>query len=129
MSTKKYRPYFTLLELKYLSDTLKLSHPPNIYMIRYMDKYISDIEAGFREPNHALKPSLEEKLDMMHESLNEDLNSRGAQLFNLYTSQQNTFKSFSPKDIEVLQEYRYSNNLMSNIEETQYEFSLGLTKN
>ena len=61
MSTRKYRPYFTLAELKHLHS---LCHSSNQVspLTGYLGKYISDIESGYRIANHTLAPSVEQKL-------------------------------------------------------------------
>lgn len=64
MSVKKYRPYFTLQELKTLEGLFTLGNitPANIGVQRYLKRYILDIESGFRKENHILEPTLIEKL-------------------------------------------------------------------
>ena len=66
MATKKYRPYFTLPELKHIEQCLiavmKHQDPQTKPIIRYLHKYITDIESNYRSPNHTLKPSMIEKL-------------------------------------------------------------------
>jgi hypothetical protein len=61
MSTKKYRPYFTLPELSYITIQV-IKEGSNPILERYLKKYISDIKEGFKQENHTLKPSIEEKL-------------------------------------------------------------------
>lgn len=63
MSTKKYRPYFTLSELEEIYNALtQMQSNLNLELRRYIGKYINDIRDGYRVENHTLKPSLEEKL-------------------------------------------------------------------
>lgn len=61
MTIKKYRPYFTLPELKHLHQ---LSHVDNqlSLMTRYLGRYILEIDSGYRTPNHTTEPSMEDKL-------------------------------------------------------------------
>jgi hypothetical protein len=65
MAIKKYRPYLTLSELRLLQSSLEETpqkHKGHKILSRYLQKYISDIESGYRSSNHTLKPSLEEQL-------------------------------------------------------------------
>lgn len=61
MTVKKYRPYFSLPELKELQS---LVHSKNRLspLSRYLDKYILEIEAGHRDSSLTLKPTLEQEL-------------------------------------------------------------------
>jgi hypothetical protein len=61
MSTKKYRPYFTLAELKTLEFATQTGST-FAGVNKYLRKYISDIEHSFRKENHTLKPTMEERL-------------------------------------------------------------------
>jgi len=65
MSTKKYRPYFTLSELRFLATLCRDSKHQSAKPVEiYLSKYISDIESGFRSANHVTKPTLEDKLEL-----------------------------------------------------------------
>ena len=64
---KKYRPYFTVPEMKHISGQLKSLHNPlSLSIIKYLDKYTSDIESGFREENYSPTPvpTLAQKLEL-----------------------------------------------------------------
>jgi hypothetical protein len=104
---KKYRPYFTLDELKFIHSTLFTQsqiHP----ITRYLEKYISDIDRGFLSPQLVLSPkqSMEEKLELF------DPPKKSAK---------------TKTEFEVLQEARYLNNEMSPEEEDQYEEDNGIS--
>jgi len=96
--TKKYRPYFTLSELRHLVSVLTATEPTSS-MCRYLSKYLYDIENGYRAPNHSGIPSLETKLG---------------------------FSKEDKTKFESEQQYRYENDLMSPTEEYEYEKSQGL---
>jgi hypothetical protein len=104
MSTKKYRPYLTLAELKHLHQ---LSHQQSQIsaLTRYLGKYISDIESGYRVDNYATRVnpnSMVAKLDLT------DPTTDSKTLF------------------DAEQERRYTNNEMSPKEEAEYEKQIGL---
>jgi hypothetical protein len=63
VAAKKYRPYFTLAELKVLQQSVHATISPEKRALNiYLNKFISDIEHGFRQENHTLKPSITERL-------------------------------------------------------------------
>lgn len=59
--TRKYRPYLTLTELKTLRD-LSHSQSQSSTLTLYLDKYVSDIDSGFRKPNSISEPTMAESL-------------------------------------------------------------------
>ena len=97
--TRKYRPYFTLPELRHLVGVMTAAEPTSS-LCRYLTRYLLDIEQGYRTANHTGLPSLESKLGF----------------------------SDSPTKTkhESEQQYRYDNDLMSPTEEYEYERSQGL---
>lgn len=98
--TKKYRPYFTLPELRHLVSVL-LQHEPTASLSRYLSRYLLDIESGYRAANHVGSGSVAEKLG---------------------------FESEPRTRHESEAQYRYDNDLMSPQEEYEYEVSQGLHK-
>ena len=98
--TKKYRPYFTLPELRHLVAVL-VSAEPTSSMCRYLQRYLLDVESGFRQANHIGSGTVAEKLG---------------------------FDSTPKTKHESEQQYRYDNDLMSPQEEYEYEVSQGLHK-
>jgi hypothetical protein len=63
MATKKYRPYFSLSELKKITDSVRAQNNlTDVGLILYLEKYISDIEHAFRKENHITVPSILEQL-------------------------------------------------------------------
>jgi hypothetical protein len=96
--SKKYRPYFTLPELRHLVLVL-VQVEPTSSMCRYLQRYLLDVESGFRQPNHTGAPSLEQSLGFEKESRTKH---------------------------ESEQQYRYDNDLMSQQEEYEYEVSQGI---
>jgi len=120
--TKKYRPYFTLPELEVISIGLKTVTPVHVDLIRYLDKYISDIKSGLRQENHTLLPSMEQKLGFTEPK--NDLGYSIESLIQTYNS--SGFTLLNPAQIVLVQEYRYENDLMSSQEEIEYEKSMGI---
>jgi hypothetical protein len=131
--TKKYRPYLTLPNLEVISTSLKgsigASHPGSstetLSLIRYIDKYISDIKSGLRESNHTLAPSMEQKLGFSSNPSQQ--NSLGYSLESLLETYSSTgFTLLNSAQITIILEYRYENDLMSEQEEIQYEKDMGI---
>ena len=98
--TKKYRPYFTLPELRHLVAVL-VSTEPTSSMCRYLRRSLHDIESGFRQANHIGSGTVAEKLGFSEEPRTRH---------------------------ESEAQYRYDNDLMSPQEEYEYEVSQGLHK-
>ena len=98
--TRKYRPYFTLPELRHLVSVLVQAEPTS-GLCRYLSRYLLDVESGYRSPNHTGSPSLEDKLG--------------------FSSSNNARTKH-----ESEQQYRYDNDLMSPQEEYEYEVSQGI---
>lgn len=96
--SKKYRPYFTLPELRHLVSVL-VQHEPTSSMCRYLQRYLLDVESGFRQANHVGLPSVEQSLG---------------------------FEKEAKTKHESEQQYRYDNDLMSSQEEYEYEKSQGI---
>jgi hypothetical protein len=129
--TKKYRPYLTLPNLEVISTSLKgsigASHPGSstetLSLIRYIDKYISDIKSGLRESNHTLAPTISESLGLSDAPKN-DLGYSLESLLETYNS--TGFTLLNSAQITIILEYRYENDLMSEQEEIQYEKDMGI---
>jgi hypothetical protein len=65
MSTKKYRPYLTLAQLKHIEQCMlavKQQSQVDQETITYLHHFIYEIEKDMRKPNHTLKPSLTQRL-------------------------------------------------------------------
>ena len=101
MSQRKYRPYFTLAELKHLAS-LERSSSPSSQLTRYLDRYILDIDSGYRKENHVSKPTVADKLGF---------------------SEPPERTSFEAEQLR-----RYENDEMFPDEESAYELSQGLRK-
>ena len=61
MATKKYRPYFSLAELKVL-HSLSFSSHQSSPLTKYLGSYILQIEEGYKASSYTLKPSVSESL-------------------------------------------------------------------
>ena len=109
MATKKYRPYFTLAELKTLRGfCASVAQTERLH--KYIDKYILDIEHAHRKPNHTLLPSISEKLGFSSSGEGESIIPS------------------TPEEAAQLQRdhdaNRYANNQMSPQEERDYEYKM-----
>ena len=122
-STKKYRPYFTISELREISSALRhypaasFGKLPPIDLLRYIDRYILDIESGYRKENSTNLPSLEVKLELEDSTPQNLPKLDGKNLF--FAWQANA--TLTPRELEAVLEYKYLNDLMTPREETEYE--------
>jgi hypothetical protein len=130
MSTKKYRPYFTVAELKYLISACKNQQNPNLPLISYLEEFSIKIERGLRTENYTAnpRPSIQERLGISIDSPESSAGSPApgkspADLYADWLIPENRIK-MSPAELEIIQQYRYSNDLMDPIEESEYECSL-----
>jgi hypothetical protein len=124
MSTKKYRPYFTLQELKKIQEAISNASVSDLTLAgiyNYLYKYISDIEHGLRKENHTLQPSIEEKLGFSESSQSPQSNPET--LYNRWKLNQ----IVSPAELAIIQQYMYENDLMTPEQERDYEKSIGLS--
>ena len=127
MSTKKYRPYFSFAELQSLRLALietVASGQKNLGLISYLDKFIHEISHELRKPNHILEPNLAERLGMVSADEKEMVLSKDfdpENLLSVYQSNGNTLRGFTLKQITILQNHRYTMDLMTPEEETDYE--------
>jgi hypothetical protein len=127
MATKKYRPYFTLQELKKIQEAISNASVSDLTLAgiyNYLYKYISDIEHGLRKENHVLQPSIEEKLGFSEPNQsNPPAIGTPEQLYNRWKLNQ----LMSPAELTIIQQYMYENDLMSPEQERDYEKSIGLS--
>ena len=124
MSAKKYRPYFTLTELKIIQGSLSSSQNLGyVGIINYLSKYITDIESGYRRENHTLKPDLLESLTQSaSENLTQDQTQKALDLLSRYRA--GYFSGMTPAEISQVNQLRYENGLMTKEQEEEYEASL-----
>jgi len=124
---KKYRPYFTLPELKEIIAALKSQPTPNrMTLIKYLEKYCLEITHSVREESYTANPrkTLSQRLeldDTPSAPINPIIQITGEAA---YQKQLINPIHCTPKEIEAAMEYRYLNDLMSPDEEKQYEHSL-----
>lgn len=131
MSTKKYRPYFSLSELHLLLDacaTQAGKSPAHASMHSYLYKYIRDIDDGLRKENHITKPTILQSLELDEgESTVNNTNpytKTPEQCYAEYVLRGSTYIGLSPARIATIQQYRYENDLFSPEEEAEYENSI-----
>jgi len=124
MSAKKYRPYFTLTELKIIQGALSSSQNLGyVGIINYLSKYITDIESGYRRENIVLKPDLLESLTEPDKIiLSQDQTIRAMDLLQRYKD--SYFAGMTPAEISQVNQLRYENGLMTKEQEEEYESSL-----
>lgn len=105
MSTKKFRPYFTLAELKHL-HSLAFRDNQLAPLTRYLGRYILEIDSGYRSENYTTNPtpSIEDKLGFSTVSIS----AAGKTAY------------------EKEQENRFLNNEMTDEEESIYLSSIGV---
>ena len=68
-AAKKYRPYFTLADLKFLHSCLVKNPDSNDKLLKYLDSFIYEIEKGYRTYSHITTPrlTLEDRLGIVSE--------------------------------------------------------------
>lgn len=121
---KKYRPYFTLTELKIIQGSLSSSQNlGHVSLINYLSKYITDIESGYRKENMSLKPDLLESLtESSSPSVSQSDKDKELDLLTRYRT--GYFSGMTPAEISQVNQLRYENGLMTKEQEEEYESSL-----
>ena len=124
MPVTKYRPYLSRAELSEILSALK-SQPTSsrLGLIRYLDGYLTDIDRGTRAPNHTTKPTFVESLEL-EQAEPSSANQISTDL--TYLRWKSNPASVSPAELELVQAYRYQNDLMTESEERDYERANGL---
>lgn len=123
MAEQKFRPYFTASELQYIIACVKSSSSPNMALVRYLESFQIKIERGILSPSLQLQPTMEEKLGFtLGEGPQAGLDPKI--LYMSWLSNPAERAKLSPRQLEIIQEYRYSNDLMSPTEESEYELAL-----
>lgn len=123
MSNEKFRPYLTAKELTLILGALKSQSVPAIKLIRYLETFAIKIERGVISSALTLEPTMEEKLGLT----SGDGPQAGLDPHILYTAwlaNPAGRASLSPKQIQIIREHRYLNDLMTPEEESEYELSL-----
>lgn len=118
---EKYRPYFTQAQLSELILILR-EHPTNQIrkdLIQYLEGFNLRINHGLINPNHTAKPSLEQKLGFAPPVIRAPILT-AEQCFAKYTANP---MLCTLDEIDRAQLYRYEHDLMSTIEEQEYEKS------
>lgn len=125
---KKYRPYFTLPELESISTHLRMGSNPPHNLIRYVDKFISDIKEGYRKESHTLhpRPTLEESLGFKLPSLELESSHETPIEHLMEQYKESKFHGMSSSQIQRVQQYRYEHDLMSPDEESIHESTNGV---
>lgn len=126
MATKKFRPYFSPEELKLIISSLKEKPTPErIALSRYLEHYSLKIDSGLFQPAITLKPSLEEQLELSPEHKPNPARASSLRLQAFLKWEKNP-SACTPKELLLVNEYRYENNLMSPEEETAWEIHIGI---
>jgi hypothetical protein len=125
---QKYRPYFTSLELTEIISALKSQPTPSrVALIRYLEGFALKISHGIISSAHTLEPSIAEKLELDQSHI-DAVNSLQSKRFNAYKKWRDSPEKCSPPEIELVQVYRYENDLMDPKEESEFELSMLQTK-
>ena len=125
--TSKYRPYLTIRQIQKILSTLKGNpEPEDSELISSLELLIFKANQGLSKPSYTPAPSWAQKLEMATPNKRKyTLNER----VNLYVKWKHLHatdpsKHFSPDEIAVINEYRYTSSLMSDTEELEYTNSL-----
>ena len=123
--SKKYRPYFTLTELKIIQGALSSSQNLGyVGIINYLSKYITDIESGYRKENMSLKPDLLESLTESSSPSPKLPHELDQAISLLQRYKDSYFSGMTPAEISQVNQLRYENGLMTKEQEEEYEASL-----
>jgi hypothetical protein len=128
---KKYRPYLSLPEMEKITAVLTKHSPEQIDLIRYLSQYCSDIRSGYRKANHVNLLTLEQKLELEDltplstTSLESSLQSAASAKVLWHRWVNNEL--VTPAELEIVQKYRYENDLMTPEQETEYEKANGIS--
>jgi hypothetical protein len=118
---QKFRPYFTAPELLEVIKALKESpsYHTNKALVRYLETYAVKIDRGIIEPALVKAPSMEARLSGVNASA-------GATGEELYTKWETSPNSCTPAELEKVHLFRYSADLMTPEEATEFEKSQGI---
>lgn len=120
---KQYRPYLTLPQLHAINQALQsgASAIQNAGLIRYISRIIREAEDGTREANNVLAPSIEQKLGLEDPSTEPSFRFSSA---DLYKQWRNNIP-LTPAQIQAALNYGYEHDLLTQVEEREYERSMG----
>ena len=124
MAVKKYRPYFTLPELRAILETQQASGR-NPALIQYLERFIADTEMGLRKENLSLAPSLGDRLGgTVHggQDNSEPFNPEGLML--MYRT--HGYAGMTPVQMLRIKRHRYDTGDMSREEMREYEAEQGV---
>jgi hypothetical protein len=130
MSNKsKYRPYFTADEMLELISALKESPTPSrMKIIQYLEGFNLKITYGVVNANYITnpKPTIEQQLGFTEEEPEPTLspNEIRQRAYQKWLKKDSTI---TVKELNLANEYRYENNLMSAEEQAAFEKTLGLS--
>lgn len=119
---QKFRPYFSPAELQEIIRCLKTAPTTSPSLLRYLESFNLKITHETIQPQYTSKPSLEDRLGVS--SSQSSPSSQQPTKEELYEAWKISPTSLLPKQIAIVQQYRYENSLMSPDEETAYVDSL-----
>ena len=130
MSNKsKYRPYFTADEMLELISALKESPTPSrMKIIQYLEGFNLKITYGVVNANYITnpKPTIEQQLGFTEEEPEHTLFPHELRQ-RAYQKWLRKDPTITVKELNLANEYRYENNLMSAEEQVAFEKTLGLS--
>lgn len=132
MTTKKYRPYFSLSELEEISSALKSSTQSSpsqskLQIAKYIDKYILEIRFGTRAPSYSTLPSMLERLELVDVSSSAPSDSISTlDPESCWAKWKQSPQSCTVPEIEKARAWAYENDKMTEQEEIEYEKEQGI---
>lgn len=133
LSSQKFRPYFTLSELRALAHYTKTARTseqypaPPLDLIRYLDRYILDIEQGLRKESMTLAPTMLDRLGLSDTPAGAGQSGQSALDSKTLFAAWQANATLSVREIIAVQQYRYENDLMSPTEESAHEKANGIS--
>ncbi len=124
--TKQFRPYFTYPELQEIVTCLKENPTPaRISLLRKLGFFIAKIQNEAVSPQYIPTPrkTLADKLELSDPPSQSTQSPQSPQPNPgiLYDKFLNNPSSCTPSELSIIMEYRYTNNLMNQTEESEYE--------
>ncbi len=126
--TKQFRPYFTYPELQEIVTCLKENPTPaRISLLRKLGFFIAKIQNEAVSPQYIPTPrkTLADKLELSDPPTPPPPPPNPGVLYDKFLTNPS---SCTPSELSIIMEYRYTNNLMNQTEESEYEQTILASK-
>ena len=105
-------------------SSISESQVPPIDLLRYLERYVEDIQVGFRQENHTSAPTISERLELDDPApAGKTPKLDGAILYIAWRAN----CTLTLAEFAAVAEYKYLNDLMTPKEEAEYESKQGIS--